>query len=147
MPESIQNIIFNNKFICDEHDISFHLITDLNINEYLDTPPIFWKLKYNHKSDFVRWSVLNIYGGMWLDTDILLLKDPSPLLNDDTYQLKLNAEMSLSDAEYNATIDKSEVIKTSDFKNFSKLEDPYVILGCCAMQSRAQSKPTSMALK
>ena len=51
-----------------------NLITDKNLNEYLkDIPPYFSKLCPAHQADFVRVNVICDRGGIWLDSDTLVL--------------------------------------------------------------------------
>ena len=51
-----------------------HLITDKNINEYIkNIPAYFSKLCPAHQADFVRVHVICDYGGIWLDSDTLVL--------------------------------------------------------------------------
>ena len=51
-----------------------HLITDKNITEYIqDIPSYFSNLCPAHQADFVRVNVICDYGGIWLDSDTLVL--------------------------------------------------------------------------
>ena len=51
-----------------------NLITDKNINEYIkDIPKYFYKMCPAHQSDFVRVNVICEYGGIYLDSDTLVL--------------------------------------------------------------------------
>jgi hypothetical protein len=51
-----------------------HLITDKNICDYIKTiPDYFFNLCPAHQADFVRVHVVCDYGGLWLDSDILIL--------------------------------------------------------------------------
>lgn len=51
-----------------------HLITDKNIGEYInDIPKYFNKLCPAHQADFVRVNVICDYGGIWLDSDTIVL--------------------------------------------------------------------------
>ena len=51
-----------------------NLITDLNITNYIhDIPDYFKKLKPAHQADFVRVNVICDYGGIWLDSDTLVI--------------------------------------------------------------------------
>ena len=51
-----------------------HLITDKNINEYITTvPEKFYELPPDNQADFVRVCVICEYGGIWLDSDTLVL--------------------------------------------------------------------------
>jgi hypothetical protein len=51
-----------------------HLITDLNINEYVsEIPPYFKEMCPAHQADYVRVHVVCKYGGLWMDSDTLVL--------------------------------------------------------------------------
>ncbi len=51
-----------------------HLITDQNVKEYIkDLPEYFFKLIPEHQADLVRVFVLCEYGGIWLDSDTLVI--------------------------------------------------------------------------
>jgi hypothetical protein len=51
-----------------------HLINHNNIKDYIkDLPDCFYKLQPAHQADFVRVSVVCEYGGIWLDSDTLVL--------------------------------------------------------------------------
>jgi len=51
-----------------------HLINDKNLNKYVkDLPECFKRLKPAHQADFVRVSVICDYGGIWLDSDTLVM--------------------------------------------------------------------------
>lgn len=50
------------------------LITDKNINEYIKNIPVYFaKLCPAHQADFVRVNVICDYGGIWLDSDTIVL--------------------------------------------------------------------------
>jgi 2-polyprenyl-3-methyl-5-hydroxy-6-metoxy-1,4-benzoquinol methylase len=53
---------------------SVHLITEQNILDYVDPlPDYFYRLCPAHQADFVRVYVICKYGGIWLDSDTLVL--------------------------------------------------------------------------
>lgn len=53
---------------------TIHLITDKNIHKYIkEVPSYFYKLKPAHQADFVRVSIIYERGGIWLDSDTLVL--------------------------------------------------------------------------
>ena len=57
-----------------------HLITPDNISEYLDDlPPCFYELIPAQQADFVRTHVIYKYGGIYLDSDTLVMHDLSEL--------------------------------------------------------------------
>ena len=49
------------------------LITNENIINYVKIPEYFHLLQHAHKADFVRVNVICDYGGIWLDSDTLVL--------------------------------------------------------------------------
>jgi hypothetical protein len=51
-----------------------HVITDKNINEYIENiPSYFNKLNSSHQADFLRVNIICEFGGIWLDSDTLVL--------------------------------------------------------------------------
>jgi hypothetical protein len=65
-----------------KYNFNLILITDKNINEYCQPHSRFFTLKPNFKSDIVRYNVLDKYGGIWLDTDVIIIKDLNILYNN-----------------------------------------------------------------
>jgi hypothetical protein len=58
------------------------LITDKNISNYIkNIPSYFTKLCPAHQADFVRVNVICDYGGIWLDSDTLVLESLDTLFN------------------------------------------------------------------
>lgn len=71
------------------------LITDKNINNYIkNIPDYFFKLLPAHQADFVRVNVIYEYGGIWLDSDTLVLDSLDSLFdiieNKDGFFIKQN---------------------------------------------------------
>jgi hypothetical protein len=59
-----------------------HLITDKNIKDYIkNIPDYFYTLSPNHQSDFVRINVICDYGGIWLDSDTIVLSSLDSLFD------------------------------------------------------------------
>lgn len=57
-----------------------HLITHSNINEYITViPDYFYTLCPAHQADFVRVYAICDYGGIWLDSDTLVIDSLDPL--------------------------------------------------------------------
>ena len=72
-----------------------HLITDKNINDYVDNiPDYFYKLCPAHQADFIRVNVICDYGGIWLDSDTIVLESLDTLFdiidNSDGFFIKQN---------------------------------------------------------
>lgn len=71
------------------------LITDKNINDYIENiPKYFYDLSPAHQADFVRVHVICDYGGIWLDSDTLVLDSLDSLFdiveNKDGFFIKEN---------------------------------------------------------
>lgn len=59
-----------------------HLLTTENIINYLDDiPDYFYRLKPNHQSDYIRAHVLYKFGGIWLDSDTIVIETLDPLFD------------------------------------------------------------------
>lgn len=72
-----------------------HLLTDKNINDYIeDIPDYFNNLCPAHQADFVRINVICDNGGIWLDSDTLVLNSLDSLFdyieNKDGFFIKEN---------------------------------------------------------
>jgi hypothetical protein len=60
-----------------------NLINHANVKEYIpDLPDYFYKLQPAHQADFVRISVLSDRGGIWLDSDTLVIDKLDDLFNN-----------------------------------------------------------------
>ena len=71
------------------------LITHENINDYIDNiPEYFYDLSPAHQADFIRVHVICDYGGIWLDSDTLVLDSLDSLFdiidNKDGFLIKQN---------------------------------------------------------
>jgi len=71
------------------------LITEKNISDYIkDIPNYFKKLCPAHQADFIRINVISEYGGIWLDSDTLVLDSLDSLFdlieNQDGFFIKEN---------------------------------------------------------
>ena len=51
------------------------LLNDKNIKKYIDVPLKFTHFKLNHQSDIVRTRIIYKYGGIWLDSDTLIIEN------------------------------------------------------------------------
>jgi GR25 family glycosyltransferase involved in LPS biosynthesis len=74
------------------------LINHENLNEYIDEiPPYFYNLCPAHQADFVRVNVICDYGGIWLDSDTLVLDSLDSLFdiieNKDGFLILENNEI------------------------------------------------------
>jgi len=81
MPPMLRSIYNHNLNMSNLYGFNICLLTDNNINEYTYLPPKFNSLAPNFKSDIIRFFVLHKYGGIWLDTDVIITKDMNILYN------------------------------------------------------------------
>lgn len=58
-----------------------HFINYDNLRDYIkeEIPECFWKLSPMHQSDYLRVQVIYHYGGIWLDSDTIVMDDLSSL--------------------------------------------------------------------
>ena len=75
-----------------------HLITDKNINDYIQNiPTYFSNLCPSHQADFVRVNVICDYGGIWLDSDTIVMDSLDSLFDlintKDGFFIKENNEL------------------------------------------------------
>jgi len=65
-------------------DIRLNLLDQNSIIEYLpDLRPEWHQLKHPaHKADYIRTRLVYMYGGLWLDCDMLVLSDLNPLFDN-----------------------------------------------------------------
>lgn len=56
-----------------------NLITDENVKEYIQIPENFYSNRVEHRADYIRVKVVLKYGGIWLDSDTLVMSDLSEL--------------------------------------------------------------------
>jgi hypothetical protein len=59
-----------------------HLINHKNIHEYVsDLPSCFFNMKLAHQADYVRVNVVCDYGGIWLDSDTIVIESLDSLFD------------------------------------------------------------------
>lgn len=78
------------------NDFQINLITTENVKQFL---PQIWDgffqiTQINNKSNYLRYKLLHEYGGIWLDSDLILLKSIKPLLDYLTEDIDLIATAS-----------------------------------------------------
>ena len=57
-----------------------HFLNDNNIKDYIENiPQKYYELLPAHKADFVRVNVICDYGGIWLDSDTIVMDNLSSL--------------------------------------------------------------------
>jgi mannosyltransferase OCH1-like enzyme len=81
MSEMIKYIYHHNVKMSVKYGFNYILITDSNVEEYITLPKRFHTLAPNFKSDIVRFTLLNNHGGIWLDSDVIIMKDMNLLYN------------------------------------------------------------------
>jgi hypothetical protein len=82
MPPMIEYIYEHNLYISLKYNFNLVLISDNNITKYIDIHNKFFELKSNFKSDIIRYNILHKYGGIWLDTDVIILKNLNEIYNN-----------------------------------------------------------------
>jgi hypothetical protein len=100
MPDMIKYIYNHNVSISKKYNFEIVLITDENVNKYINVPPMFNNLEPNYKSDIVRIYCLHKYGGFWVDTDVIIIKD----LNKPWNNMVSNERHAILDIELNSKI-------------------------------------------
>ena len=68
------------------------LITDKNINEYVEIPDYFYNMSPTRQAEFVKVNVVCDYGGIWLNSDTIVLDSLDSLFdfieNDNGFFIK-----------------------------------------------------------
>ncbi len=66
-----------------EEDFDIHLVTTENVKQFLpNIPQVFFQIaQINNKSNYLRYMLLREYGGIWLDSDLILFKSLKPTLD------------------------------------------------------------------
>lgn len=59
--------------------------SNYNVNKIPFTEEAYIYRNFAFVSDYARWDILYNYGGIYLDTDVLLIKDISPLLEEGNF--------------------------------------------------------------
>lgn len=72
-PNIISILEYRMEEACLMFGYKFHPISSNNIESYIELPKNFEKLRVQHKSDVARVRLINKYGGIWFDSDTLVL--------------------------------------------------------------------------
>jgi len=88
MPEMIKYIFEHNCKISILYNFTLILLTDNNITNYIKLPKLYNTLAPNFKSDIIRFSILHKYGGIWFDTDVIILKNLNNVWKDFVFSDK-----------------------------------------------------------
>lgn len=89
-PETVKMCWENQKFFLGD-DVERHVITEKNWMEYLELPDVIIKkveqkrISFEKLSDVFRCCLLYKYGGVWLDTDLLLIRPFDQTIFDRPY--------------------------------------------------------------
>ncbi len=61
---------------CHKGSFEIKLLNEKTIHDYIDLPPIVNRLaQLAHKADYIRFMLLYKYGGIWLDSDIIMMRN------------------------------------------------------------------------
>jgi GH43 family beta-xylosidase len=67
------------------NDIEYHIVSDSNINEYFSHKELADNLNnikcFAHKGDYIRCCLIYKYGGIWMDSDQILVSNLSEVLD------------------------------------------------------------------
>jgi hypothetical protein len=77
MPEFIRAIYEHNKKVTKKYGFELILIDLKNIKQYISIHERFSDLTVYDQSDYIRWNALHEHGGIWLDTDVIIIGDIS----------------------------------------------------------------------
>jgi len=82
MPPLLKYIYNHNVKVSLYYNFKLILITNDNITDYVNVPERFWSLENEFKSEIVRFLILNKYGGIWLNPEIIIIKDLNKLYEE-----------------------------------------------------------------
>lgn len=81
-PEKVKYCIESWKRICPDAEIKEWNEDNFDLNSNLYIKKAYAEKKYAFVSDYMRFFILYKYGGVYLDTDVELIKDVTPLLKE-----------------------------------------------------------------
>jgi hypothetical protein len=82
MPPMIRHIYQHNLTMGRRFGFQVVLLSDRNVGQYIKLHPRFQHLRPNFKSDFIRYEVLHRYGGIYFDTDTIIIKNLNRLFKE-----------------------------------------------------------------
>lgn len=85
MPESLQKCIFSWKEHCPDYEIICWNEDNFDVNKYRYTKEAYQKKKYGFVTDVARLDILLEHGGIYLDTDVTLVKNLDTLLYQEGF--------------------------------------------------------------
>jgi len=96
MPDMIRYIYEHNRKMAKFYNFELVLLTDFNVTSTIGgVHKRFFNLAPNFKSDLVRYYALHRFGGIWLDTDVIILNDLNKFYNEfiaSGKEIKLDVE-------------------------------------------------------
>lgn len=85
LPESVKNCIKTWELLCPDYEVKCWNEQNWDINQNIYVKQAYELKKYAFVSDFVRLDVVQKYGGVYLDTDVELVKPLDSLLTYDSF--------------------------------------------------------------
>ena len=84
-----------------ETKYKIYFVNSENLHYYIDSVPSFFnKMAVKHKSDYIRYKLIYKYGGIWLDSDTIVMNDLSSLFdimkNKEGFFMKENNKIIFS---------------------------------------------------
>ena len=126
------------------------LITNENIKDYIDNiPNYFYELCPAHQADFVRVNVICDYGGIWLDSDTLVLDSLDSLFdiieNKDGFFIKENNDIlwnGIFGSKPNTCLMKEWKKRLINVLDMKKNTIDWSEVGCQMLDSMFNSNPS-----
>lgn len=84
-PKIVNECIESWKKILPDYEIRKWNESNYDVNKTLFTEEAYIFRNFAFVSDYARWDILYNYGGIYLDTDVLLIKDLTPLLEKGNF--------------------------------------------------------------
>lgn len=85
LPENTRKYIETWKKFLPDYEIKEWNDDNYDVNKTLYTTQAYQFDKYAFVSDYCRFDVLNQYGGIYFDTDVELIKDPTPIIEQGPF--------------------------------------------------------------
>ena len=82
-PQKVKDCIESWKKFCPSFEIKEWNETNYDVNKNSFLKKCYEARKFAFVSDYARFDILYEHGGLYLDTDVEIIKDISPLLNKD----------------------------------------------------------------
>lgn len=121
-----------------------HFINRENVTKYCDIPRYFDNLMPAHQADWIRICVIKQYGGIWLDSDTLVMNDLSELFSHKKGFFTICTEGKLSNSVFGCKKD-SELMNYWYQKASSKLKfktNNYEFIGNSLLTTAFTNEPS-----